>query len=344
MAISSEQSAVTVGSGKFRYEVAERWERLPAGWSFVEAVGVASDSRDRVYVFNRGEHPIIVFDRDGRFLASWGEGTFRRPHGIYIGPDDALYLSDDHDHTVRKFTTEGKLLLVLGTSGRPSDTGVVNNDYRTIRRAGPPFNLPTNLALSREGEMYVTDGYGNARVHKFSADGRLLLSWGEPGTGRGQFQLPHGIAVDREGLVYVADRENSRVQIFDSRGEFVSEWTDVARPCDIFIDGHDNVYVAELGFRAGLFPGATAPGPEPVGGRVSVFGRDGKPLVRWGGGVNPCAAGDFFAPHDIWADSHGDVYVGEVTMSAGGNRGLVPADCHTLQKFVRTGAVGADSA
>src|SRR3970282_197366 len=114
-------------------------------------------------------------------------------HGIYIGPDDALYLSDDHDHTVRKFTTEGKLLLVLGTSGRRSDKGVVHSGYGRIRRAGPPFNLPTNLALSREGEMYVTDGYGNARVHKFSADGRLLLSGGEPGTGRGQLQVLHCI-------------------------------------------------------------------------------------------------------------------------------------------------------
>src|SRR5207247_1434063 len=100
------------------------------------------------------------------------------------------------DHTVRKFTPEGKLLLTFGASGRASETGIVGNDYRTIRRGGPPFNRPTNVALAADGSVYVTDGYGNARVHKFAADGQLLFSWGEPGTGPGQFNLPHGIALD----------------------------------------------------------------------------------------------------------------------------------------------------
>src|SRR2546423_2599219 len=116
---------VIVGQGPFRYQALARWERLPPGWSFVEVAGVATDSRDRVYVFNRGEHPVIVFDRDGAFLTSWGEGLFTRAHGIFIGPDDAVYCTDDLDHTVRKFTPEGKLLLTLGTSGCPSDTGIV---------------------------------------------------------------------------------------------------------------------------------------------------------------------------------------------------------------------------
>src|SRR5947209_2532895 len=114
--------------------------------------------------------------------------------------------------------------LTLGTSGRAADTGAVGHDFRTIRRIGPPFNLPTNLALAPGGELYVADGYGNARIHKFSADGRLLFSWGEPGSGRGQFHLPHGIAVGREGTVYVADRENSRIQLFSPAGDFLAEW------------------------------------------------------------------------------------------------------------------------
>ncbi len=134
--------------------------------------------------------------------------------------------------------------------------------------------------------------------------------------------------------MYVADRENSRIQIFTSKGEFLAEWTDVARPMEIFIDRQDNVFVVEVGFRAGLFPWMSPP-PNPTGARLSVFHRDGGLLARWGGGPNPCAPGDFFAPHDVWMDSHGDLYVGEVTMSAGGNRGLVPCDCHSLQKFVR---------
>jgi DNA-binding beta-propeller fold protein YncE len=296
--------------------------------------GVATDSQDRVYVFNRGEHPVIVFDRDGRFVKSWGEGLIARAHGIHIGPDDSVYLTDDLDHTVRKFTTEGRLLQTLGTSGQPSDTGIDGIDYRTIRRPGAPFHRPTNVALAADGSLYVTDGYGNCRVHHFSADGQLLESWGEPGSGPGQFNLPHGIAVDRSGRIYVADRENSRIQIFSPRGEFISQWTDVTRPMQVFIDRDDTVFVAEVGWRAGLFPWQQAPANAPAA-RVSIFDRDGRLLARWGGQGEPTAPGEFFAPHDIWVDRNGSIYVGEVTWSAGGARGLVAPDCHSLQKFVR---------
>jgi len=269
-------------------------------------------------------------------VTAWGEGLFVRPHGIFIGPDAAVYCTDDHDHTVRAFTPAGHLLLTLGTSGRPSDTGATSIDYRTIRRAGPPFHYPTNLALGPAGDLYVTDGYGNARVHRFAPDGRLLHSWGEPGSGPGQFHVPHGLAVDADGTVYVADRENSRLQLFTADGVYRGEWTDVARPCQVFIDRQGGwVYVAELGFRAGRWPGTGPPEPGAPGGRVSVFDRSGALQARWGGGANPCAPGDFFAPHGIWVDSRGDVYVAEVAMSAGGRAGAVPASCHTLQKFVR---------
>ena len=318
----------------FGYEADDHWAKLPPGWGWTEVAGVATDSQDRVYVFNRGEHPLMVFDRDGTFLRSWGEGVFVRPHGIFIGPDDAVYCCDDRDHTVRKFAPDGRPLLTMGASGQPSDTGATSMDYRTIRRAGPPFHYPTNLAIAPEGDLYVSDGYGNARIHKFSPDGRLLFSWGEPGNGPGQFRLPHGIAVDRQGTVYVADRENSRIQLFTPRGEYLSEWTDVARPCQVFVSG-GTVCVAELGFRAGMWPGTTAPGDDAPGGRLSIFDLRGERLARWGGGRHPCAPGDFFAPHDVCVDSHGDLYVGEVVMSGGGNSGLVPATCHSLQKFVR---------
>lgn len=319
---------------EFGYEANDQWAKLPAGWSWTEAVAVATDSQNLVYVFNRGEHPVMVFNRGGTFLRSWGEGLFARPHGIFIGPDDAVYCTDDLDHTVRKFTPDGRLVLTLGTSGKPSDTGATSVDYRTILRAGSPFHYPTNVALTSTGEIYVSDGYGNARVHKFSSDGRLIFSWGEPGKGPGQFQVPHGIGVDRHGTVYVADRENSRIQLFAPDGKFLSEWTDVARPCQVCIDAAGNVYVAELGFRAGMWPGTTAPFADAPGGRVSIFNRQGQLQARWGGGENPCAPGEFFAPHGIWVDSRGDIYVAEVILSAGGNRGLVPHACHTLQKFV----------
>lgn len=319
------------------YEPDDRWGRLPAGWTWNEVSAIAVDSRDRVFAFARCEHPVTIFDRDGTFLGSWGEGVFARPHGLHIGPDDSVYCTDDLDHTVRKFTPDGRLLMTLGVSGKPSNTGATSVDFRTIQRAGLPFHFPTNLAIAPGGELYVSDGYGNARVHKFSADGKLLLSWGEPGTGPGQFRIPHGIAVDRDGTVYVADRENSRIQIFSPDGDYLREWNDLARPSQLFFAG-ESVHVAELGYRAGMWPGTTAPSPDATGGRVSILDRNGTVKARWGGGNDPCAAGDFFAPHDIWVDSHGDIYLSEVTLSAGGNRGLVSPDCHTLQKFTRRGA------
>lgn len=319
---------MTTRTTKLEYQVVPGWDKLPAGWSYVEAAAVATDSRDRVYVFNRGEHPVIVYDRDGRFLTSWGEGVFTNAHGATVGPDDSVYLTDNYDHTVRKFTPEGKLLLTLGTKDAPSDTGWTQQSP-TVKRAAGPFNRQTNAAIAPNGDIYVADGYRNARVHRFSASGRLLASWGEPGSGPGQFNLPHGIAVDRQGRVYVADRENLRIQVFAVDGKYVTQWGGVNRPCSLFIDGDDNLFVAELG----LHNVTVTDGRSPLA-RVSVFGLDGALRARWGG-PDSCSAGNFFAPHGIWADSNGDVYVAEVVMAMGGRRGLVSPTCHTIQKFVR---------
>ena len=227
----SQPARARIDAGQLFYEARADWAQVPAECVWPEVAAVAVDRQDRLYVFNRGPQPVAVFDRDGTFLRSWGAGLFTRPHGLTIGPDDAVYCTDDLGHTVRKFTPEGELLLTLGTNGRPSETGATSIDFRTVRHAGPPFHYPTNVALSADGEIYVSDGYGNARVHKFSPAGELLLSWGSPGTGPGEFHVPHGIAIDLAGTVYVADRENSRVQLFSPKGEYLAEWTDVARPC-----------------------------------------------------------------------------------------------------------------
>jgi DNA-binding beta-propeller fold protein YncE len=329
------ETSVIVGTDPWRYRALDQWAQLPPGWNFPDVVAVATDSQGRVYVFNRSEHPVAIFRDDGTFVTSWGEGGFKRPHGITIAPDDTVWCVDDFDHCVRQFTPAGRLLRTLGIRGQPSDTGATSVDYRTIRRAGPPFHYPTNLALAPNGELYIADGYGNARVHRFSPEGKLLQSWGEPGAGPGQFHLPHGIAVDAEGTVYVADRENSRIQLFTPEGQYKTEWTDVARPTEVFIDMAGWVYVSEVGYRAGRWPGTGPAEPGDPGGRVSIFDRQGRLHARWGGGDHPLEAGDFFAPHDIWADRQGNLYVGEVVWSAGGRTGAVAPSCHTLQKFVR---------
>lgn len=333
MTATSAHSDVVFGSGKYRYRAVSNWPRLPDGWSFVEVVAIAVDSRDRAFVFCRGEHPVMIFEPDGTFVGAWGEGLFNRPHGITIGPSDEVWCTDDKGHTVRKFTAEGQLLLTLG-NGRPSDTGIQGMDYRTITRPGPPFNMPTNLAIAPSGDLYITDGYGNARVHKFSPAGELLMSWGAAGDGPGQFNLPHGIAIDQRGLVYVADRENSRIQVFSPEGEFITQWTDTGRPMQICFDRDDRAFVCDVGFGAGRFPWQEPPPPPIRGAYVSVFDLDGKLHSRFGGSKDPCAPGDFYAPHGICVDSTGAVYVGEVVMSAGGYKGLVSPTCHSLQKFV----------
>ncbi len=306
------------GAGKYTYELLEGWAKCPAEWSFIDVSGISLDAQGRLFVFNRSEHPVALFDREGNFLQWWGEGLFQRPHGSFVAPDGSIYCTDDGNHTVRKFTPDGKILLTLGKENEPSDSGYQRKDnlqesLATIKRGAPPFNRPTGVAVSPSGVIFVSDGYGNARVHKFTADGKLLLSWGEPGTAPGQFRLPHSVCIDRRGWVWVADRENSRLQIFTPDGKFVDEWTDLSRPTDIFIDANDIVYVSELTRR------------------VSIFTMKGKLLARWGNG-GPIKADDLFiAPHAIAVDMRGDLYVGDVAMTIG----KMDRGCRTLQKFVR---------
>src|ERR1700733_9417762 len=148
------------GAHKFEFEVIQGWEQLPDRWSFVEVAGVAVDSRDQVYVFSRSEHPIIVFDKDGRFLNAWGEGVFQSPHGIFIDRNDTIYLTDDADHTVRIFNTQGELQMMIGKPGVASDTGYEVGACPVLY-AGQPFNRVTNVAKGRNGDRYISDGYGN---------------------------------------------------------------------------------------------------------------------------------------------------------------------------------------
>ncbi|MFN8525779.1 MAG: peptidyl-alpha-hydroxyglycine alpha-amidating lyase family protein [Chloroflexota bacterium] len=326
-----------VGDGKFKYQLAENWEQLPKGWYRGDVAGVATDSRDNVYVFNRSEHPVIVYDREGKFLGSWGEGIYTRPHGITI-VNDIAYLADDTDHTVRKCTLDGKILMTLGTVDQPSDTGYdasAQFNLSTIKRGAAPFNRPTKLSIGPNGDLYVSDGYGNARVHRFTADGKLVTSWGEPGEGPGQFNLPHSVLAHSDGRIWVCDRENDRIQFFGPNGEYQSMWENVVhRPMDLYIDRNDVLYVLEGSHAAGGHSMHGKPLHQTLNPELSVRDTSGSLLTKWGG-AEPTAPGQFAAPHGIWVDGRGDIYVAEVTHTALTRTNQWFPGAHALQKFVR---------
>ena len=317
----------TMSDGGYVYEVAEGWGKLPEGWDFGgDAAGVGVDKDDRVYVFNRGAHPVIIFDREGNFIGSWGEGLFTRAHGVTMGPDDTIYLTDDGDHTVRKCTLDGKVLLTIGSPGKP-----------TPFHSGLPFNRCTHVALSPDGEIYVSDGYCNSKVHKYTPAGEHMFSWGESGTLEGQFNVPHNICTDGDGIVYVADRENHRVQLFSPDGKFISQWVNMARPCGMYLDQKEKkVYTGDLGTALSINEGAPGIGP-----RVCIYDLGGKLLAKFGDsgpaelGFFGEEVGKFIAPHSVAIDSVGDIYVGEVSWAVKGRHLDPPRQLRCIQKLIK---------
>ena len=319
----------TVGTGKYIYKLVQDWAKLPQGETFETLSAVATDSQNRVYVFQRGEPPMLVFDPEGNFLSSWGRGLFNRPHGICIS-DDIVYVTDSDDSVAFKFTLDGKPLQTLGTRGLHSDTGTEEYGDLVPKAAGP-FNHPTELVPAPSGDLYVSDGERNSRVHRFSSDGQLIASWGEPGKdGPNQFHLPHSVLVGRDGRVYVCDRENSRVQVFSADGQFITMWTDLRSPADIAVDKDGIFYVSQFAFNATHrypdWPPPTGSGSalEDAAGRktirpdappqISVLDREGNVLARW----------ESRKAHGLWVDSHGDIY-------------LALEDEKTVDKYVRQG-------
>jgi len=285
---------MTLGTGDYQYERVEGWVKLPEHFVMDDVVAVAVDSHDRLFVFCRGNHPVMIFDSDGNFISCWGEGRFKQPHGIFIDSGDLVYLVDNQTHTVEKYTPGGELLMRLP---KEASFGQIGWGMPLILRA--PFNQPTGIALGPSGELFVSDGYANFLVHKFSPDGELLKTWGAPGTGPGQFALPHNIGVDRHGTVYVCDRENDRIQLFDSEGEFVTMWTELRYPSDVYIDQpNDVIYVTESG----------GPSGQP---RISIRDLKGDALSMFEGRESE-GRGVLGIAHSIWVDSHGDIYEGEI--------------------------------
>jgi DNA-binding beta-propeller fold protein YncE len=316
-----------IEAGDRQYELVKGWGQLPDGWKWGQVAGVACDSEDRVHVYSRTEHPYMVFDRSGCLVDHWGEGFLDEAHSLYIDPWDSIFILSHRAHFIMKFSNDGKHLLTLGKRGVASDTGYTKEGRvpaspwssggglpvtNGVGHGGPPFHQPTDVAIAANGDIFVSDGYRNCRVHKFSADGKLMQSWGEPGHARdlrntregpGLFHTPHGIWVHGD-RVYVLDRENNRIQIFTTDGEFVDMWLNLERPTDMYVDRDNVVYVSELE------------------DHVSILDLDGNLIGRFGSERSK-APGKFWGPHAIWVDSVGDLYVGEVL------------EGQRLQKFAR---------
>ena len=275
----------TIKTDKYDYELVQSWGTLPDGMTFGTVSSVAADSQNRVYVYQRKDPPIVVLDSDGNYLNSWGISAFNLPHGFCI-VDDVIYLTDREDSVCLKYTLDGKPLMVLGDRGVHSDTGC-EEPGELVPRAAGPFNYPSEMYPSPSGDLYVSAGYRNSRVHRFSAEGRYITSWGTPGKGGpGEFHLPHSLLIDEEGLVYVCDRENNRIQVFTPEGEFITMWTDMTRPNDISQSVDGDFYIAES-----TFEGSTP--------RITVRDKEGDILSSW----------ESRQAHGLWVDKQDSVYL-----------------------------------
>jgi DNA-binding beta-propeller fold protein YncE len=325
--------------GRDQYEVVDGFFKRPKGWTFVEVADVGVDRDDNVYVFSRGPHAVMIFDKAGTFLDAWGEiggigdRYFTFPHGLSVGRDEFVYTTDTRDHTVRKFTKDGKLVMTLGTAHQNAPAF-----------GGKPFNRPSHATVASNGDIYVSDGHGNAAIHCFSAKGEFKFSWGAFGEGPGEFKMVHSIFIDHDDndRIYVTDRFNNRIQFFTPAGEFLGQWGDVLMPQSVKKGPDGAFYVAQLAHQ------------------ITVLRKDGTVLAQWGAGTGVADAqlgpgkvafatassrdpevrdrvrhepgpGLFCAPHGIAVDSEGSFYVAEASESWSGlDRGG-----RSIQKFVR---------
>jgi peptidylamidoglycolate lyase len=289
------------------YRLVQGWPQLPGGFLLGNPSGIGIDTEQNVIVFHRAskkwpllfpfsfapilENTVLVLDRNtGRIIAEWGSGLFVMPHSLTVDRDDNIWVTDVGLHQVLKFDHAGRLLLKVGAAGKPGADSL-------------HFNRPTDVAVASDGSFYVSDGYRNSRVVKFSASGQYLFSWGTKGGGEGQFNLPHGLDLDDKGNVYVADRENSRIQVFDSDGRFISEWKD---------KGFGKIYAVRYDReRQNLVCSDYVTNYiHSKGSEIMVFDSGGKLITRFGrsGGYD----GPVCRYHCLATDSDGNIYVGDI--------------------------------
>ena len=308
-----------LAAGPLRFEAVEDWAAPPADAAWGDVAHVCVLPGDEVLLLNRAPRKLQRFDAAGRYLGALPDAPFGQPHGCCLDGDGRLLVTDDARHTVVRLDAGHRVDLELGTPGVPADTGHVrhpdiHDQVRSTVRAAGPFNRPTGVAVAASGEIYVADGYGNARVHRFAPDGRLLGGWGRPGGGEGEFRLPHGIAIDPRGRIWIADWGNGRLQAFDPEGGFLFAVAGFEGPADLVFDPDGVAFVAEEEWR------------------VSVLDPDAKVMARWDSRTEPEGRRTFVAPHSIDRDSRGHLYVGEVALAYRG----IDRGARAVRKLVRT--------
>jgi len=260
------------------YDVLKSFFQLPPGENFVEAAGVAVNSKGHIYVFHRGKHPLMEFDASGKFIRSISDDLFVTAHMVRVDSEDNIWTTDVGSHVVLKLSPQGRVLLSFGRMRIPGDdTG--------------HFNQPTDVAFDSAGNIYVTDGYGNSRVMKYNKAGVLITGWGMKGNRPGQFDLPHTIAVDGD-RIYVGDRDNERVQIFDTDGHFVTEWKHVGHPFGLFVTPDHLIYECDA-----------------IAGKILKLDRDGKIL----GTFQLPSTERHLDGHELCVDKDGSIFIAEVT-------------------------------
>ena len=256
------------------YRVVPDFFKVPEGITVGEASGIALNSKGHIYSFQRAKPMLSEYDESGHYLRSIGDGLFTHPHGLRIDTDDNLWTTDDGSHVVLKLSPSGRVLLVLGRKDVAAESDWL-------------FNQPTDVAFGKNGEIYVSDGYGNSRIVEFDHSGNFIRAWGKYGTGPGEFNLPHSVVVDAQGNVYVWDRENKRIQIFDADGHYLKEWNDIGYPYGLYITPDQNVWMIDGGYdrileldHNGKIIGALGePGRAPgqlAWGHFLAVGKDGK--------------------------------------------------------------------